>query len=164
MANTCGELRFLEGGTITDSTVLNSTITSSVVSNSTVDTATITDIRSIDSSSADTIANAIADNAAAVGAIALALIQSDNFIPAVSDALAALTPSDLQALADAIQAILANRASAASTGVTPVCTGGILPGVILSNVAQPRILGEPDAFAAFGNGFVPVYDSPCQDV
>lgn len=58
MSNSCGEIRFMEGGTLKDSTILNSSITNSVVSNSTVESSTITN-STVDDATANSIIQAI---------------------------------------------------------------------------------------------------------
>lgn len=60
MSNTCGEIRFMEGGTIKDATILNSQMVNSVISSSTIDSSSITNLSSIDSASARVIMQAIA--------------------------------------------------------------------------------------------------------
>ncbi len=60
MANTCGEIRFMEGGTIKDSTVVSSSVVNSSVSSSNVDSSSITNLSSIDSASVRVIVQQIA--------------------------------------------------------------------------------------------------------
>lgn len=61
MADACGAISFLEGGTITSATIINSQISNSVITNSDFQGGTISALNSIDPASALTIANAIAD-------------------------------------------------------------------------------------------------------
>ena len=100
MANSCGEIRFLEGGTIVDSTIATSNITQSSVSNSTVDTSSITNLTSVDDASA------------------LKIVQ----------AIAALPPSELQILVNVIQELLA--ATVPASDVDTTCTNGVIPGAV----------------------------------
>lgn len=78
MSNTCGEIRFMEGGTIKDATIVSSNIVNSSISSSNLDSSTITNLSSIDSASARVIMQAIAN----------------------------LSPSDLRVLLDALLAAL----------------------------------------------------------
>lgn len=61
MSNTCGEIRFMEGGTIKDATIVSSNIVNSSISSSNLDSSTITNLSSIDSASAKVIMQAIAN-------------------------------------------------------------------------------------------------------
>lgn len=131
MANSCGEIRFLEGGTIVDSTIATSNITQSSVSNSTVDTSSITNLTSVDDASA------------------LKIVQ----------AIAALPPSELQILANAVQELLTTSVPVSS--VYTKCTNGVIPGAVYGGA--DTLLGKPAQFATFGDGVVPVYVNPCGD-
>lgn len=100
MANSCGEIRFLEGGTIVDSTIASSMITNSSISNSVVDTSGITNLTSIDDASA------------------LKIVQ----------AIAALPENELQILVNAIQDLL--TATVPVSSVVTACTEGVIPGAV----------------------------------
>ncbi len=88
MSQSCGNLQFVEGGTIKGSSIINSQITDSIISNSTLQSVKIESILSIDSSSAKVIADAIsalpADQLTTlVNAILAAFIASPQADPAV---------------------------------------------------------------------------------
>lgn len=85
MSNTCGEIRFMEGGTIKDATIVSSNIVNSSISSSNLDSSTITNLSSIDSASARIILQA----------------------------LASLSPSDLRVLTDALLEALVSSSSSA---------------------------------------------------
>ena len=61
MANSCGEIRFLEGGTISESNVVSSAISNSTVTNSTISASTIENLLEVDAATAETVADAIAE-------------------------------------------------------------------------------------------------------
>lgn len=127
MSNTCGEIRFMEGGTIKDATILNSQMVNSVISSSTIDSSSITNLSSIDSASARVIMQAIA----------------------------ALPPSDLRVLIDALLAAMLASSSAADGQ----CLGDSIPATMLGH--DDYLLGAPDGWLSISNGVVPVYSSPC---
>ena len=84
MSNTCGEIRFMEGGTIKDATIVSSSIVNSSISSSNVDSSSVTNLTSIDSASARVILQAIAN----------------------------LSPSELRVLTDALLAAMMSGATA----------------------------------------------------
>lgn len=127
MSNTCGEIRFMEGGTIKDATILNSQMVNSVISSSTIDSSSVTNLSSIDSASARVIMQAIA----------------------------ALSPSDLRVLIDALLAAMI----ASSSATQGACLGDSIPATMLGN--DDYLLGAPDGWLPISNGVVPVYGSPC---
>lgn len=130
MSNTCGEIRFMEGGTIKDATILNSQMVNSVISSSTIDSSSITNLSSIDSASARVIMQAIA----------------------------ALPPSDLRVLIDALLAALRGGVDF-STAVT--CLDNSIPATMFGN--DEFLLGAPDGWITIADGAIPVYRSPCDE-
>lgn len=60
MSQSCGNLQFVEGGTIKSSSIINSQITDSIISNSTLQSVKLESLSSVDGSSAKVIADAIA--------------------------------------------------------------------------------------------------------
>ena len=110
MSNSCGALDFLEGGTIKDADIISSNITNSRVSNSVIDACDIENLSSIDADSAKVVA----------------------------DAIAALTPDQLKALAEAIFAAMQNK-----PGVSPVSSeADKIPTTILGG--REALMGKPD--------------------
>lgn len=127
MSNTCGEIRFMEGGTIKDATIVSSNIVNSSISSSNLDSSTITNLSAIDSASARVIMQAIAN----------------------------LSPSDLQVLINALLAAMVSSGMS-SDGA---CSAGDMPASILGGSAY--VLGKPAGWLMLSNGVVPVYAQPC---
>lgn len=129
MSNTCGEIRFMEGGTIKDATIVSSNIVNSSISSSNLDSSTITNLSAIDSASARVIMQAIAN----------------------------LSPSDLQVL---INALLAAMVSSGMSSVG-ACNVGDMPASIRGG--SDYVLGEPDGWLEVSNGVIPVFSTPCSE-
>lgn len=175
MGNSCSELKFLEGGTIADSTIMRSEISNSVVSNSTIETSTIEKLAGIDAASATTITNKIVENVTNIRNISNAVAADETSYKAIGEkivldeqlvrtlvqtiaALPASALSDLvEALAEALSAIITPTMS----GATPVvCKQGVLPGRIAGN--EDYLLGAPTGWVKTEDGAIPVYPyDPC---
>lgn len=131
MSNSCGEIRFMEGGTLKDSTVLSSSVVNSTVSNSTIESTTITH-STVDS---DTAANIIQQ-----------IVQ--------------LPESTLKILVDAIAARLSADVLPAGAAVSPVsCAAGSMPATIIGD--DNAVLGVPGGWIKTEDGLIPVYASDC---
>lgn len=131
MSNTCGEIRFMEGGTIKDATILSSSIVNSSISSSVLDSSSITNLSSIDSAS----------------------------VRVIMQAIAALSPADLQVL---IQALLDAMVAAGGVFTSPACSAGNMPAAYLGD--DDYFLGKPDGWLPVSNGAIPVYTPGCPEV
>lgn len=119
----CGSVDFMDGGTLTHVTVSDSTIINSRFSGGSIESSDIVSVRSVDAASAMTIASA----------------------------LASLSPAQLKALADAIDA--ARTVSAANA---PAAADGETLGTMV--VGDRRtLLGSPAAWVSIGGKAVPAY-------
>lgn len=88
----CGNIEFLSGGTINQSSIVSSTITNSDLTGGTISSAAIESLKSVDSNSAKVIAEALAGmDEASKKALAEAL----GFAPGVGQAPASTTEDSL---------------------------------------------------------------------
>lgn len=123
MSQSCGGLEYIPGGVINGSTIINSQISNGTISGSTIESSIINSLVSIDAASAQVIANAIA----------------------------ALPPSQLKPLLDALLA-----AFVPDTQTDPPSTEtGRIPTTIYGDATG--LLGKPAAFGGLGAYSVPLY-------
>lgn len=103
----CGDIKFLEGGVLKDSTVINADVTGSkindsVVSASTLDGCRITNLVGIDDATAAALGNDLANNDAFVQQFILKLANNADFVQSIALKFADLPQPVLELLAKAI--------------------------------------------------------------
>ena len=169
MSNSCGDITFLEGGTVKGSSVLNSQIVNSEISSSLVVSSNIETLSSVDAPSATTIINRILENITnvrniaqtiaadeeAVKAILRKLLTAPDILDALLAALAMRPSSALTPLADALANSLENDVA----DVDAPCNAGDFPARIAGS--SDYVLGKPDGWVNTKNGSIPVYANPC---
>lgn len=154
MSQACGNLQFVEGGTIKSSSIINSQITDSIISNSTLQAVRLESLTSLDCPSAETIATAIA-SCDATSPIVDAIVGNPASVKLIADAIAALPPDQLVPLVNALLAAFAaspKPAPAVGTGSSE------LPTTVYGD--RSALLGKPQMFVSFGPDYIlPLYQS-----